>query len=273
MTTVQSSPAVLRFTRASAVVITAAIGVGSFVLSFAALRDLATRAGWPLHLAWLWPLIVDGAILMATMAVVALAPYDDQGKSRRFFWLVLASSAAVSIVCNALHAVIPRAAPLSPWLAGAIAMVPPTMLLAATHGLSLLAKVKPPSTRVNDRAPEEITVMPAEFPEEIDHADDISENRAQWAQMAARLDGHPAAAGLDVAQIVDVLYLSFERALSNRSIARHLDMDPRIVGKLVAASTELLQAGRVDVSAAIAPGRRAMASDAVVRNGAHAALR
>ena len=103
--------------------ITVAIGVGSFIMSFAALRDLAVRSGWPHHLAWVWPLIVDGAILMATMAVVALAPDGDQGRSRRFFRLVLAASASVSVGCNALHAVIPRATPITAWLAAAIAMV------------------------------------------------------------------------------------------------------------------------------------------------------
>src|SRR3954469_2781506 len=56
----------LAFTRVAAVLITVGIGAASFVLSFAALRDLASRAGIPGQLAWLWPMIVDGTILQAT---------------------------------------------------------------------------------------------------------------------------------------------------------------------------------------------------------------
>jgi uncharacterized membrane protein YidH (DUF202 family) len=98
----------LAFTRVAAVLITVGIGAASFVLSFAALRDLASRAGIPGQLAWLWPMIVDGTILQATMAVVALTGHRDQERSRRYFWIVLSSSAAVSVGANALHAVIPR---------------------------------------------------------------------------------------------------------------------------------------------------------------------
>ena len=137
-----SASRILRLTRAAAVAITVAIGFGSFVLSFAALRDLVVRAGWSPQLAWVWPLIVDGANLMATRGVVALAPYAGHGRSRRFFWLVLASAAAISVGCNALHAVIPRSVPITTWLAAAIGMVPPIMLLASTHGLSLLGRVR-----------------------------------------------------------------------------------------------------------------------------------
>ena len=98
---------VLLLTRAAAVVITFSIGLGSFMLSWAALGDLAARAGLILAAGVVWPLIVDGAIVMATLGVVALVPYTDEGRSRRFFWLVLGAWAAVNIGCNALHTVIP----------------------------------------------------------------------------------------------------------------------------------------------------------------------
>ena len=141
----------LAVTRAAAVAITVGIGAASFVLSFAALHDLAARAGIPVQLAWLWPLIVDGTILQATMAVVALAGYREQDHSRRYFWVVLSSAAAVSLVANALHAVVAASAPLSPWLAAAIAVVAPIGLLATTHGLSLLIRVPGPIEAVRRR--------------------------------------------------------------------------------------------------------------------------
>lgn len=125
----------------SAVAITTVIGGASFVLSFAALWDLATRAGLPRSLSWLWPVIVDGTILQATIAVIALAAHPEQKKGRQFFWTVLAVSAAVSIASNGLHAFIAHNSTLHPALAAAIATVAPISLLAATHGIAVLTRV------------------------------------------------------------------------------------------------------------------------------------
>ncbi|WP_338886723.1 DUF2637 domain-containing protein [Rhodococcus sovatensis] len=132
---------VLRATLASAVVITTVIGIASFVLSFAALWDLATMAGVPRSLSWLWPVIVDGTILQATISVIALAQFEDQRSGRRFFWAVLVIAALVSIGANAMHAFISEAGMLHPALSATIATVAPVSLLAATHGLGILVRL------------------------------------------------------------------------------------------------------------------------------------
>ncbi|MDJ0393383.1 DUF2637 domain-containing protein [Rhodococcus sp. G-MC3] len=132
---------VLRATLVSAVVITTVIGIASFVLSFAALWDLATMAGVPRNLSWLWPVIVDGTILQATISVIALAQFQEQRSGRRFFWAVLIIAALVSIGANALHAFISQAGTLHPALSAAIATVAPVSLLAATHGLGILVRI------------------------------------------------------------------------------------------------------------------------------------
>ncbi|KZF08027.1 MAG: DUF2637 domain-containing protein [Rhodococcus sp. (in: high G+C Gram-positive bacteria)] len=132
---------VLRATLASAVVITTVIGIASFVLSFAALWDLATMAGVPRSLSWLWPVIVDGTILQATISVIALAQFEDQRSGRRFFWAVLVIAALVSIGANAMHAFISQAGTLHPALSATIATVAPVSLLAATHGLGILVRL------------------------------------------------------------------------------------------------------------------------------------
>ena len=66
-----SEQAAVRVTRAAAMLITMVIAVASFVLSFSSLWNLAARSAWPTRLAWLWPVIVDGTIVLATMAIVA----------------------------------------------------------------------------------------------------------------------------------------------------------------------------------------------------------
>ncbi|MGV9616270.1 DUF2637 domain-containing protein [Nocardia xishanensis] len=58
------------------VALTAAIAVIAFRLSFDALRELAIQVGMSEHLAFLFPLIIDGAIGQATVALLVLARTD-----------------------------------------------------------------------------------------------------------------------------------------------------------------------------------------------------
>ncbi|NKR31342.1 excisionase [Rhodococcus hoagii] len=105
-----------------AVVAATAICVAAFALSFTALSDLAARSGITVPI--LWPAIVDGVVLAATVAVVAGAS--------RFAWLLLVVGALVSVGGNVLHAALPEGA-LPVWLKAAVAAVPPVALLATAH--------------------------------------------------------------------------------------------------------------------------------------------
>ena len=83
---------------------TALLAIGGFVLSFAALRDLAVRVGMPADLGWIWPLLIDGMIVEATLAVVALAQRGS--RAVWYAWFLLAVGALVSVGSNGAHAVI-----------------------------------------------------------------------------------------------------------------------------------------------------------------------
>lgn len=113
----------------TAVAGTVFIAAGAFWLSFTALADLARRSGIDARQAWAWPLIVDGIIVVATVSVVALARQRDGW----YPWLLLMAGAAVSVAANAIHAVVAADADVPAALAGAVAAVPPLVLLAITH--------------------------------------------------------------------------------------------------------------------------------------------
>lgn len=238
----------LTLTRAAAVVITVGIGVASFVLSFTALADLAARAGIPARLAWLWPLIVDGTILQATMAVVALAGLEGQQRTRRYFWIVLSTSALVSVVANGWHAVLPGAAPLSPWLAAAIAVVAPVSLLASTHGLSLLIRVStvrapaaavPTRTPLVDAAPQPPDEVETPTPPPLDPA------LLPWADVADVIVARGGDADADT--VAAVLHLCYERDLSPKSIGRQLGVEQQLVHDIVSVGDELLRSGDISI--------------------------
>ena len=105
------------------------IAAGAFWLSFTSLADLAHRSGIGAGQAWAWPLIVDGVIVVSTVAVVALAGE----KAAWYPWTLLIGGAAVSVTANSLHAVVAADADVPGPLAAAVAAVPPVVLLAITH--------------------------------------------------------------------------------------------------------------------------------------------
>ncbi|AZT94741.1 MAG: DUF2637 domain-containing protein [Brevibacterium aurantiacum] len=108
---------------------TVLIGGGAFWLSFVALADLAVRSGIDARQAWIWPLLVDGLIVVATVAVVAL----DGHRSAWYPWALLIAGAGMSVTANAAHAIVAATASVPALLAAIVAAVPPLVLLASTH--------------------------------------------------------------------------------------------------------------------------------------------
>ncbi|WP_231390470.1 DUF2637 domain-containing protein, partial [Nocardia sp. CNY236] len=139
----------MRCARWSAVLIILAVGAAAFRLSFATLKDLAVLAHVPAQDAWLFPLIVDGTIVLATVGVLVCP-----GRDRRFFLWVLVVGAVVSVAGNSLHAVA-AGQPLPAWAAALVAAIAPASLLADTHGLAVLFRAAhrnpvPDPAAVND---------------------------------------------------------------------------------------------------------------------------
>ncbi|MEV0709257.1 DUF2637 domain-containing protein [Nocardia aurea] len=130
----QHKSTAMKWARWSAAVIILAVGAAAFRLSFTTLQDLAVLARVPKSDAWLFPLIVDGTILLATFGVL-VSP--SKTSEQRFFLAVLGIGAAVSVAGNSIHAMA-SGHPLPGWAAAIVAAVAPISLLADTHGLALL---------------------------------------------------------------------------------------------------------------------------------------
>lgn len=135
--------------RFAARVLLALVGIAAAALSFSSLANLAARAGYPEQLSYLWPGVVDGTILLATIAIDALDRFRVVSqRDRRFFWMVLVTSAVVSVGGNVMHSpsVLPPNMPLPVWLAIPIAAVAPLSLLACVHGASILGRLRVSNT-------------------------------------------------------------------------------------------------------------------------------
>ncbi|MFE7423390.1 DUF2637 domain-containing protein [Rhodococcus sp. NPDC057529] len=137
-----------------AIAIAVGITTGAFVLSFAVQRDLALQAEIPHDLTWIFPAIVDGAILGATIAIVALSKINGSATGKHFFLWLAVVVVFISVFGNAYHAYRGGEAaarsvaagidlgytPLTPIGASLIAVIPPLLVLAFTHGVGILIK-------------------------------------------------------------------------------------------------------------------------------------
>lgn len=222
---------VSRFVIVLAVTGTIFLALGAFWLSFTTLRDLAVLSGIAAEQAWIWPLIVDGVILEATISVVALR--NSAKAARRFAWLLLAAGAGVSVAANITHAVVAADTRVPALIAALVASVPPLVLLAMTHLTVELTRNSAPTVAaldtgthavpgVDDGAPEELQavttavqrVLPTVLP-----VPPISRPAPNGAALASREDARSRALALGA------------EGVSKRQIARELGVHPTTVGR------------------------------------------
>ncbi len=176
------------------------IALGAFWLSFTSLSALARSCGIPADRAWMWPLIVDGVIVVATVSVVAMSGSTQDRRAVRYPWLLLSVGAAVSVLANASHAILAADARVPSVLAALVAAVPPVVLVAITHLTVELTRrpisTPPAAAPARDRRP----VPP------------------------------PAPAG-ERGGVGEALRLRADTSLSNREIAARLGVHPSTMGR------------------------------------------
>ena len=201
-----------RWAAMTAVAGTVFIAAGAFWLSFTSLADLAARSGIGAGQAWAWPLIVDGIIVVATVAVVALAGQ----RSGWYPWALLVGGALASVTANAIHAVVAADADVPRMLAASVAAVPPVVLLAITHLTVILTRT--PDTDKERTAASFSTVTAESMPampsgeEEPGRPDDgVADRRALGWELR-------------------------EAGWSNKRIARELGVHPSTVGRWFAVA-------------------------------------
>ncbi|AWY06681.1 DNA binding domain protein [Microbacterium phage Zeta1847] len=123
-----------------AVVITTALGLSSFLLSYAGLTAAAEWANVPPWLAWAIPVTFDGAILVYTLAALV---FRARGESARLAWLSLSLFTGLSVVANGLHAWDAAPEVLRTVLGIIIAGLAPVAVLLTTHTLARLIVARP----------------------------------------------------------------------------------------------------------------------------------
>ncbi|GAA2829190.1 helix-turn-helix protein [Leucobacter komagatae] len=222
----------------TAVAGTVLIACGAFWLSFTALADLARRSGIEEGQAWAWPLIVDGIIVVATVAVVALAGT----RTAWYPWMLLICGAGLSVTANSIHAIVVKGADVPAVLAASVAAVPPLVLLAITHLTVILTRHQPEHDP--EMAGEEAAELHAEAPEVPGGPVPVASlEPTLLAPVLAAAPTTDAVRGPDEGdppmpeqgrggwsrrEVAEVLRAG---GWSNKKIARYLDVHPSTVGR------------------------------------------
>lgn len=179
------------------------IALGAFWLSFTSLSALARSCGIPAGRAWMWPLIVDGVIVVATVSVVAVSGSGQDRHAARYPWLLLSAGAAVSVLANASHAIVSADARVPSVLAALVAAVPPVVLVAITHlTVELTRRPHPAATAAKS-------------------------GRAVSRPTQPRATGR----GGENGRAGEALRLRADTSLTNREIAARLGVHPSTVGR------------------------------------------
>lgn len=112
--------------------------VYSFIISFQSQVDLAVAARIRPEVAYGWPIIVDGTIIVSTFAAFILQPRGF--RVTWYPWLNLILGGSLSIWANGSHAT--NATP-TVWEMFIVGAVPPAALLLSTHMLIIMLGHKP----------------------------------------------------------------------------------------------------------------------------------
>jgi len=115
----------------------AGLSLGGFVLSFDSLRALAIASGVAVALAFIWPLIVDGFIVVAMAAAFELR---GRGRASWYPWTALTVFSAISVTGNALHptdAATHLGVPIG--VAAVVSAVPAVALIVSSHLMVVMA--------------------------------------------------------------------------------------------------------------------------------------
>ena len=122
------------------VVLTVAVALASFALSFASLRDAALWGRVPEALAFLVPVVIDASVLVYGLVALVLRA---RGRSSAWAWTLMFGFTVVSIGANAAHAY-----DVGPELRTVVGVVlvalAPLSVLTSTHALASLVVADAP---------------------------------------------------------------------------------------------------------------------------------
>ncbi|BDT95955.1 hypothetical protein IFM12275_59310 [Nocardia sputorum] len=202
-----------RFAYWVVVLLTASIAGIAFALSFDALRELAIQVGMSKSLAGLFPVIIDGAIGQATIALLVLARTDRTG-----------NEPAVRTEQAPVH----RPEPVR------------TVSVREVH-----TETRSTSTELTEQQarPELRTAEQTAIEVFADHAPGPAAKVDRWTRVAELLCSADPSGRRDPEKVTEILRLRHEQNWSHARIAEHVSLSSSSVTRTLTAAQEYIQEG------------------------------
>lgn len=144
------------------VILTVAVALASFALSFSSLRDAALWGRVPEGLAFLVPVVIDASVLVYGLVALVLRA---RGRSSAWAWTLMFFFTVVSIGANAAHAY-DVAEEVKVLVGVVLVALAPLSVLTSTHALaSLVVADGPAAVREPVPLPVRVEVAPEPSPE------------------------------------------------------------------------------------------------------------
>jgi hypothetical protein len=195
----------------------------AFALSYDALHQLALDSRVRPALAWLWPVVIDGTIVVALLTVLAANRAATQAG---YPWMLAGLFSAASVAFNIAHA------PDRPVAQLVFAMAPVALVLTTHLLMQQLAWHQPPAT------------SSAAKPASADRQPDMSASPAGPGRSTEHMTGHIRPNAVDMsgpepdmetrARQIYQQYRSAGRRLSGAALAREIGTSDRHGRRLVA---------------------------------------
>jgi hypothetical protein len=113
--------------------------VTAMALSYDALAELGRAAGILPVLSWIYPVLIDGLLVVGVVAAVTLR--QAKVRIRAYAWIVIAGATAISVVGNGTHALAHGGVLVLPaWGAVLASAVPAGSLASALHLLVVIVR-------------------------------------------------------------------------------------------------------------------------------------
>jgi hypothetical protein len=193
----------------------AVVALAAAVLSFDALRQLAVLAGTPGTLAWLLPVTIDAAALVATRVWLA---GGAPGRARSFARFLALGMIGLSVAGNAVSHWLVAYQVTPPWWAVvAVAAVPPAVLGAVAHLAALAVTRQRPVTA----APEAV-VAELETSSKLDEVSPTDLEPGSKLEQGQAAPGEPGESLVDRARYLVAAGEAEGRKVGRASLARQL---------------------------------------------------
>lgn len=215
-------------------IIVVLVAVGAAVLSFDALTALAAASGVPTQLSWVWAVVIDGFILVSTLAAFALR--ERVGSAKYYAWSTLGVFVMFSILGNAWHAVIEKENFVLPiWVAVIVTGIPPLALFLAIHLLVLMVSPTPEQKQEYKRQQEHqerLNKLREKEIEKIEKAAIVKEIQEQAKTINPEYAGSPRQKVSTTPPPKPVVLRQVEKeeqTISTPTISKEIEQEPHIV--------------------------------------------